>query len=101
MGTVSPVSRADLSHYVAQLMFRATSAEHNDSTVLQEKQKASLREQIQKLRDAIDAASLPEARKVALHERLDALEKELERKRIRFVAVASVLFTILSVPGSL
>jgi hypothetical protein len=93
--------RADLTHYITQILLTAADRDKNDSVPLPEKSQDSLRQYIHHLRDAIDKANLTEAKKASLHKRLNAFEEELSRKRIRFLVVARVVIEILSVPGAL
>jgi hypothetical protein len=93
--------RADLTHYITQIMFRTTAAERNDSAALTDAIRMNLREHIAKLRIAVDESDLSDPRKAALHKKLSAFEEEIGKSRVKFVVVASVVFTILSVPGNL
>jgi hypothetical protein len=93
--------RADLTHYITQILLTAADRDRSDSVPLPEKSQDSLRQYIHHLREAIDKANLTDAKKMALHKRLDALEMELSRKRVRFLVVARVVIEILSVPGAL
>jgi hypothetical protein len=92
--------RANLSHYIGQIAFRTAITERNDSAALTDAVRRSVRDHIAELRKAISASRLSEARKDALLKRLDALEGELSKSRIRFWVVANVVFTILSAPGA-
>jgi hypothetical protein len=93
--------RHDLTSYIAQIMLHTADADRASSVPLLDKTKQSLQTYIFHLRRAIDNTDLSADKKKALHEKLDALEKELERKRVRFVVVASIIMTILSAPGEL
>lgn len=93
--------RANLSHYIAQIAFRTATAERNDSAALTDPIRKSVRDHIEELRKAIENSRLSQARKEALLKRLDALEEELGKSRIRFWVVANVVFTILSAPGAM
>jgi hypothetical protein len=53
------------------------------------------------LREAIDRTHLPDWKKKRLHQRLDDLEKEFARGRVRFVVVAGIVMAILAAPGEL
>ncbi len=93
--------RADLTHYLTQILLIAADRDRSDSVPLPEKSQDSLRQYIHHLRAAIDKSTLTDAKKAVLHKRLDALETELSRKRVRFLVVARVVIEILSVPGAL
>jgi len=93
--------RADLSHYIAQIVLHAVDQDRSGSVPLLENVRQNIRTHIFHLRAAIDNSELPDERKVPLHKRIDDLERELDRRRVRFVVVASVVMSILAAPGDL
>jgi hypothetical protein len=76
--------RADLSHYITQIMLGAASCDRSMSIPLLENSRGKIKTYIHHLRDAIKNTNLPAAKKTELHKKLDELEDELRRKRIRF-----------------
>jgi len=94
--------RADLTHYLTQVMLTVAIRDRSDSVPLPPKSADSIRQYVHYLREAIDKADhLTKARKAALHRRLDALIEELDRKRVRYLLVARVVIEILAIPGAL
>lgn len=93
--------RADLSHYITQIMLASASFDRSNSVPLLDKARQSLRTYIYHLREAIDRTDLPEKKKKRLHKRVDDLEAELSRSRIRFVVFAGALMAIAAAPGEL
>jgi len=88
--------RADLSHYITQIMLNAAEADRSQSIPVREETRQSLRTYVYHLRQAIDNTSLPDWRKVRLHDALTKFEQEITRPRIRFGVAVQVLMTVLN-----
>jgi hypothetical protein len=92
--------RADLTHYITQIMLAVADRDRSTSVPLLEDARQSVRTYIAHLRDAIDRTDLPERKKANLHKHLDRLEEELTRRRVRLVVVATAVMAIVSAPGN-
>jgi len=94
--------RADLTHYITQIMLSAADQDRSDSVALPTKSTDSIRAYIFHLREAIEKAEhITDAKRAALLRRLDALEAELGRKRVRYLVIARVVIELLAIPGAL
>ena len=93
--------RADLDHYMAQLMISLVYRERAESLNLPAKTADKIRTYIHYLREEVDKAEhLTEPKKAALRRRINALEEELGKKRIRYGAIALIVAEILAIPGA-
>jgi hypothetical protein len=93
--------RHDLTHYITQIMLTTADRDRSGSVPLREETRQSLQTYIFHLREAIDRTNLPDWKKVELNKKLDDLEKELGRRRVRIAVVAGIVMTILAAPGDL
>jgi hypothetical protein len=93
--------RADLTHYITQIMLTTADRDRSTSVPLLDNTRQSIATYVVHLREAIDHTDLPDKKKANLHKLLDSFEKELERKRVRFVVVAQVVMAVLAAPGAL
>ena len=93
--------RADLTHYIAQVMLTVADRDRSTSAPLLEETRQSIRTYIAHLREAIDRTDLSLKKKASLHRHLDRLEQELSRRRVRLVVVATTVMAIISAPGDL
>jgi len=88
--------RADLSHYITQIMLNAAEEDRSQSIPLREETRQSLRTYVYYLREAIDKTELPDWRRRRLHDVLTKFEEEITRARIRFGVAVHVLMTVLT-----
>jgi hypothetical protein len=88
--------RHDLTSYISQIMFNAADFDRANSAPLIEEKRQSIRTYIYHLREAIDKADLPDWKRKRLHERLNKLEEEISRGRVRFNVVAGILMGVLA-----
>lgn len=93
--------RHDLTHYITQLMLTTAERDRSNSVPLLDTTRQKLETYIFHLRDAIKNSNLPDSKKDGLYKKLDALERELGRKRLRFIIVAGIVMHILTAPGEL
>ena len=94
--------KADLDHYLTQLLLDNSSRAKRDSVAVSPELKTTIRTYLHHLREAIDHADdLSEARRNILLRKLAEFEAELEKKRLSLMAVALMAITLLSAPGGL
>jgi hypothetical protein len=91
--------KADLDHYVTQLVLDNSAQTRRDSVTILPNSKDKIRSYIHGLRDCIEKANMVEAKRSALLDRLDQLEKELEKRRANMLLVAKLAFEVLAIPG--
>lgn len=93
--------KADVDHYITQLVLRNSSRSRTESVVISQQTKDDIRSYIVGLRSCIENANLSEAKRSVLLDKLRAFEEQLEKKRLKTAEVAMFVFTVLGVPGSL
>ncbi len=93
--------KADLDHYMTQLMVASSIKAKSDSVEIAPKIKDKIRSYIHALKTSIDKSDFSESKRENLHSKLRDFEAELEKKRVSFLAVTKFAFVILAVPGSL
>lgn len=94
--------KADLDHYITQLVLDNSSRAKRDSVTISPQLRTTIRTYIHHLRQAIDRADdLSEARREILLRKLAEFEAELEKKRLSLMAVTLMAITLLSAPGGL
>ncbi len=90
----------DLDHYVTQLVLGNSFRSKADSVEILPKTKDNLRGYVYALRECIEKGKMDDKKREALLKRLDALEKELEKRRVSMMTVARVAFALWAVPGA-
>lgn len=94
--------RADLDHYLTQLLLDNSSRAKRDSVFVSPELKTAIRKYLNPLRGVIEKADdLDEAKRQVLLRRLSEFEAELEKKRLSLMAVMVLAVTILGAPGAL
>jgi hypothetical protein len=94
--------KADLDHYLTQLLLDNSSRAKRDSVLVSPELKTTIRTYLHHLREAIDnATDLSEARRNILLRKLAEFEAELEKKRLSLLAITILTITLLSAPGGL
>lgn len=91
--------KADLDHYMTQLLIDNSIRGKRDSVFIEQKTKDRIRQHLHNLRSCIENANISEGRKRALLNRVDDLESELNRRRVSLLTVAKVAFEILALPA--
>jgi hypothetical protein len=94
--------KADLDHYMTQLLLDNSSRAKRDSVAVSPELKTTIRTYLYHLRQAIDRADdLDDTRRTILLQKLADFEAELEKKRLSLMAVTLLVITLLSAPGGL
>lgn len=92
--------RADLDHYMAQLVMGNAVRDRRNSIGLSVEAKERIRTHIHHIKDAIDKADIPAGKREALHRKLAEFETALEKSRLNLWATARVMFEILSIAAN-
>ncbi|UTW50520.1 hypothetical protein KFF05_11190 [bacterium SCSIO 12827] len=93
--------KADLDHYITQLLVANSIKAKSDSVKLPPKAKDTIRSYVHGLKQAIDNSEFSDAKREKLHDKLREFEDALDKNRLSFLAVTKLTFVILAVPGSL
>jgi hypothetical protein len=93
--------RADLDHYLTQLMLDNSIRNKRDSVEVLPKSKDRIRSYIHGLRGCLEQANMTAAKREALLKKLDQFEHELERRRLSLLAVTRLTLELLAIPGGL
>ncbi|MEH2475948.1 hypothetical protein V1281_002879 [Nitrobacteraceae bacterium AZCC 2161] len=94
--------RADLDHYMTQLVLDNSSRAKRDSVMISSDLKDSIRTYIYHLRKLIEEAKdLDEAKRQMLLQRLGEFERELDKKRLSLLAVTLLAITLAGAPGAI
>jgi hypothetical protein len=93
--------KADLDHFMTQLVLDSSDRAKRDSVIVSLSAKEKIRNYINGLKTAIDQSNFSEAKRASLLDTLGEFEKELEKKRLSIVAVARIVLEILAVPGTI
>ncbi|WNO53179.1 hypothetical protein [Stakelama saccharophila] len=91
--------KADLDHYMTQLLLNNVVRERSNSVPLTLKAKDRIRGHIHGLKTCLDNADLPDAKRAVLIKKLSEFEAELDRKRLSLLAVTRITLEILALPG--
>jgi hypothetical protein len=94
--------KADLDHYLTQLLLDNSSRSKRDSVLISPRLKDSIRTYIFHLRKLIESADdLDETKRHVLLRRLTDFEAELDKKRLNLLAVTVLAITLAGAPGGL
>jgi hypothetical protein len=93
--------KADLDHYITQLVIENSIRAKRDSVAILSHSKGRIRNYVYALRECIEKANMTEAKREALLKKLDQFEAELEKRRLNILAVARLTFELLAIPGGL
>lgn len=92
--------RADLDHYMTQLVLDTSSRARRDSVFITPDLKSTIRTYIHHLRELIEKSQdLSSDKRELLLRRLTEFESELDQKRLNLLAVAVLIVTFASAPG--
>jgi hypothetical protein len=92
--------RADLDHYMTQLILESSSRARRDSVFITTELKDTIRTYIHHLRGLIEKSDdLGSAKREILLRRLTEFERELENKRLNLLAVTMLVIAFASAPG--
>ena len=89
--------KADLDHYMTQLVVGNSMRTRRDSVKLAPEAKETIRTHLHHIKTHLDRASMPDAKRAVLMKKLAEFEAALEKDRLNLVAVGRVVFEILSV----
>lgn len=92
--------RFDLDHYLTQLVLDNSLRSKRDTVEILPKSRDAIRQYIHALRDCIEAANMTEQKREALLKRLDALQTELDKRRVNMMHFAKVAFALWAIPGT-
>lgn len=92
---------SDVDHYLTQMLFTVRSTSRRESVGLSEEARTSIRTKLYYLREAIEKSDYDVRVKARLRARLDEFEKDLEKRRINYVAVARFAIEVIALPGAL
>jgi hypothetical protein len=93
--------KADLDHYVTQLMIDNSLQAKQNSVAILPNTKDSIRKYVLALRECIENSNMTASKKEALLKRLDAFGEELEKRRLSLMAVTRLTLELLALPGSM
>ena len=96
-----PDFQADLDHYMTQMMLDSSSRNKRDSVAIPPKAKDKIRDYVRALRECIENEKMDTGKRAALLEKLDELERELEKRRLSLLAITHLTLYLLAVPGAL
>jgi hypothetical protein len=93
--------KADLDHYVTQLILDKSLRSRQDTVAILPNSKERIRRYVSGLRQCIEQANMTDAKREALFQKLEAFEAELEKRRLNTMMVARFSYFILSMPGTI
>ncbi|HYI63927.1 MAG TPA: hypothetical protein VEW71_03475 [Allosphingosinicella sp.] len=91
--------KADLDHYMTQLVLDNAIREQGNSVPLSPKAKDNIRKYVHGLRTCLGNAELTDAKRSKLMAKLAEFEAELDKRRLSFLAVTRITLEILALPG--
>lgn len=89
--------RADLDHYVTQMLLDNGIRSRHDSVPVSGKAKEQIRTYVNAIKAQIDETEMTDGKRAALYDKLAAFEKELEKSRLPIFAMGRILMEILSI----
>jgi hypothetical protein len=92
--------RADLDHYVTQTLLDTGIRARRDSVPVPPKVKDRLRSHLHAMKQQIDEAEMPDAKRASLLKKLAEFEGALEKDRLPIFAVARIVLEILSLTAN-
>lgn len=91
----------DLEYYVTQLVLDNSLRSKADTVAILPKTKDTIRSYVNGLRECIEKGNMDRKKREALLQRLDALEAELEKRRVSMLTIARIAYHLWAVPGSM
>ena len=92
---------SDLDHFVTQLVIDNSLRSKKMSVEILPDTKDKLRKYVHGLRTCVEGSNMHENKRKNLLNKLDEFEKELEKRRMNFLAVTLLSFEVLAVPGGI
>lgn len=93
--------KADLDHYMTQLLIDNSVRGKRETVFIDPKAKDRIRGHLHGLKTCVDNSNLPDSKKSILLKKLAEFEAELEKKRLNLLAVTMVTLDLLTLPGSI
>jgi hypothetical protein len=93
--------RADLDHYITQLVLGNAIQGKRDSVQVPVAVKERIRVHLAALRKAVDNADLNESKRSVLLDKLKAFEVELEKRRLSLLELTRITLAIAAIPGGI
>jgi hypothetical protein len=91
--------KSDVDHYVTQIMLDNSMRSRRNSVEILPASKDRIRSYVHGLRDCIEKSNMTQAKRRGLLNKLDAFERELEKRRVGILAATLLTFEILAIPG--
>lgn len=92
--------KSTLDHYLTQFLLDNVIRARRDSITMSGKAKDRIRSHIHGMKQQIDAADIPEARRSTLHAKLREFEIALDKDRVSYLVITRILLEILSVSAN-
>jgi hypothetical protein len=92
--------KSDLEHYITQLVLDNSIRAKKLSVEILPASKDKIRAYVSKLRESIEQGNMSPNKKRALLDRLSEFERELDKRRTGFVALAVLAITFVGAPGA-
>ena len=90
---------SDLDHFVTQLILDNSMRSKKMSVDILPASKDKLRSYVHGLRTCVENSNINDKKRKNLLSKLDEFEKELEKRRMSFLAVTLLSFEVLAIPG--
>lgn len=92
--------QSDMDHFVTQIIIDNSMRSKKFSVEILPKSKDQIRRYVHGLRECIENSNMTSQKRKILLNKLDSFEKELEKRRMNFLAVTLLSFEILAIPGA-
>ncbi len=93
--------QADLDHYMTQLLLDNSIRGNRESVPIPPKSKDRIRTHLHSLTECVNNADLSEEKRARLLRKIEEFDRELDKRRVSYLAVALVTVEILAIPGAL
>lgn len=93
--------RADLDHYLTQLVLDSGARNRQGSVFISQESKDTIRTYVFHLHEVIEKADMSERKRALLLRRLADFEAELSKKRVNLGALGLLAITLMSAPGGI
>ncbi len=91
---------ANLNHYVTQMVIHKARSRRREAISISEDLKGRIRTHIHHLKSEIDKLEISDGHKIALHKKIREFEEILEKQHVNMLALARILFEIMSVTAN-
>lgn len=91
--------KADLDHYMTQIVLETTFQARRDSVEIGADAKSKIRSYLHAIKESVDKADLSDSQKRTLLQKLAEFEKALDGRRLSLAAVALFVLSITTIPG--